>query len=336
MQLHWPRADRDGVWIHVDRHGRGLRERQSVTTVGCVGGLTLDWVRTTDGTIGPTVGGNALYSGVGAWLVGAQVAICAVIGADFPLNILERLRQTGFDLDSLRRVEGPSFRVLLDDSGSRRSVSYLEPCGHNDTLDPDPDQVRAGWDIAHIGAIPTSSQQRLAAALAALAIPYTLDTIVIPGEIEPAAEDLIHLASGSWCFLPSVDELNLLWPATDHIERLVRLFAQTARPIVETCGARGSFGFDGSRIVHVPAYSSRLILDTTGAGDAYSGAFAAASIHGAALHEAMALATAAASLVIEAHGAEHVLDEAHQQETRRRADHLLDLTTEEKTHVLER
>ena len=305
-----------------------------MTTVGCVGGLTLDWVRTADRTTGPTVGGNALYSAVGAWLVGAQPAICAVIGADFPISILERLRQAGFDLDPLRRVDGPSFRVLLDDSGPRRAMSYLEPCGHNDTLDPEPHQVRTGWAIAHLAAIPTSSQQLLATALSAAAVPYTLDTIVIPGEIEPAAADLILLVAGSRGFLPSEQELDLLWPATDHVERLVRLFEQTSRPIVETCGARGTFGVDGPRVVHVPAYGVRVV-DTTGAGDAYSGAFAAASIQGAALGEAMALAAAAASMVIEAFGAEHVLKPNAQQIVRRRADRLHRKTTEE-TYVFER
>lgn len=301
-------------------------------SVGCVGGLTLDWVRTTSGTIGPTVGGNALYSAMGAWLVGSQPAICAVIGSDFPDSVLDRLTGSGFDLEPLRRVEGASFRVLLDDSGQHRSVSYMEPCGHNDTLDPWPEQVRGAWHVAHLGAIPTSSQRRLADALSAMAVPYTLDTIVIPGEIEPEVTDLMCLAAGSRCFLPSREELDLLWPGIEPVDRLMHLFEQTGRPIVETCGSLGSFGCDGSRVVHVPAHVG-AVVDTTGAGDAYSGAFAAASALGAALPEAMVLAAAAASLVIEGHGAEHVLHPASRQRVRRRADRLRGIITEAKGNV---
>jgi len=295
----------------------------------------LDWVRRGATTTGPTVGGNALYSAVGAWMVGAQPAVCAVIGADFPDSILDVLEQAGFDLNPLRRVDGPSFRVLLDDSVPRRAVSYLEPCGHNDTLDPWPHQVRSGWDIAHLAAIPPESQRRLAAALTAVGVPYTLDTIVIPGEIEPAADELIELASGSRAFLPSTDELDALWPADDPVERLTALYQQTRHPVVATCGALGSIGFDGARAVRVPAYDG-LVVDTTGAGDAYSGAFAASSALGADLAEAMAWAAAAASVIIESHGAEHALEPGRRRSVRQRAEQVRTATTEVDTHVLER
>jgi ribokinase len=305
-----------------------------VITVGCVGGLTMDWVRDRSGVGGPTPGGNALYSAAGAWLAGAHPALCAVAGGDFPRPILDRLARNGFDLGPLRHIDGPSFRVLLDDSGPRRAVSYLEPCGHNDTLDPTAGQIRADWDIAHLAAIPTSSQQVLAAALGAAAVPYTLDTIVIPGEIEPTSGDLIDLAAKSQCFLPSRDELDLLWPAQSPAGRLVELFRRTRRPIVETRGSGGSLGFDGTRLIHVPSFGT-AIRDTTGAGDAYSGAFAAATAQGGGLGDAMAWAAAAASVVIEAPGAEHVLKSAHRATVQRRADYLRTITTEEQMRVFE-
>jgi sugar/nucleoside kinase (ribokinase family) len=306
-----------------------------VITVGCVGGLTLDWVRNSVSVTGPTAGGNALYSGVGAWLAGARPALCAVAGQDFPRPILDGLARNGFDLDPLRHIDGRSFRVLLDDSGTRRAVSYLEPCGHNDTLDPVAQQISADWDIAHLAAIPTSSQQRLAAALGAAAVPYTLDTIFIPGEIEPAGDDLIDLAAMSQCFLPSADELDVLWPMDSHVERLAELFRHISRPIVETRGSCGSLGFDGTRIIRVPSFRT-VVRDTTGAGDAYGGAFAAACAQGCGLGDAMALAAAAASVVIEAPGAEHVLESANRTTVQRRAHHLRTITTEEQMRVIER
>ncbi|GAA0712611.1 carbohydrate kinase family protein [Dactylosporangium roseum] len=304
-------------------------------TVGCVGGLTLDWVRSTAGTSGPFVGGNALYSAVGAWLTGARPSICAVVGADFPADVLGRLADHGFDISAVRQVPGPSFQVLLDDSGPRRQVSYLPSSGHNDTLDPEVGQLRDDWNAAHLAAIPTSSQERLAAGLTRRRIPYTLDTIVIPGEIEPDVDALLALASRSGCFLPSREELDHLWPDTTPKDQVLRLVAATGTPAVVTCGALGSIGFDGHRLVHVPAYQG-TVVDTTGAGDAYSGAYAAALARGADLAEGMAAAAAAASLVIEVHGADQLLTPDRQQTARRRAECLRQITTEEKPYVVER
>lgn len=306
-----------------------------MSKIGCVGGLTLDWVRRPSGTTGPSVGGNALYSAVGAWLAGGTPALCAVIGADFPNDALPRLADLGFDVECVRSVDGPSFRVLLDDIGPRRHVSYLPLSGRNETLDPLVHQIRPDWDAAHLSAIPTASQTRLAERLCTFGVPFTLDTIVIPGEVEPDRDSLVSLANASRAFLPSAEDVDELWPGPSTASQLEFLSSRISAQLVITCGPHGSIGCWDGQVVRAPAIAVQAV-DTTGAGDAYGGAFAAASARGAGMAQAMASAAAAASIVIEGFGVDHALCDGARATSNRRAEMLLGEMEEEELDGTER
>ena len=73
------------------------------------------------------------------------------------------------------------------------------------------------------------------------------------------------------------------------------------RPVV-TEGPRGGIHLDGGRVRRYRAHRTRVV-DTTGAGDAFHGAFAAGLYHGLAFEEALDLAARAAALCCTALGA---------------------------------
>jgi ribokinase len=293
------------------------------------GGLTLDWVRDAGGVGGPTPGGNALYAAVGGWLAGADVSMVTVVGADYPDELLRRLDGAGVGTGLVRRVEGPSFRVLLDETAPERAISYLPGSGRNAELDPLPEQLPAGLRAAgaHVAAIPTGSQRRLVDALAGRVTVVTLDTVHIPGEIEPAVDELLAVARRCTAFVPSREELRRLWPGVDPVGGVRGMSAWAAPVNVVKLGALGSVGCEGGagdRAVHrIPAYATRAV-DTTGAGDAYCGALCAALARGEDLPAAMALATGAASLVVERVGCDGLLTGHGRREARRRAEQVLD------------
>lgn len=281
-----------------------------MTRVLACGGLTIDWLQTAEGRIGPFLGGNAAYSAVGAWLAGADAEVVAVTGDDYPAELLEELSAAGIGTTSVRVDPGPSFRVLLDESGPRRTISYLPGSGRNDRLDPLPSQLPlpAPGDAMHICAIPGRSQRALLAAARRRRQVVTLDTVLIPGEIEPHTETLLELARDASVFMPSRDELEHHWPggieaALDHLTA-----AGCARVIVKL-GAEGSVGRDGHTSVRLPAVATEVV-DPIGAGDAYCGAACARLAMGESLPEAMSWGAAAASVVIEGHGAARALTPA--------------------------
>ena len=293
-----------------------------MTRVLACGGLTIDWLQTSEGRIGPSLGGNAAYSAVGAWLAGADAEVVAVVGDDYPAELVEELSAAGIGTSWIRVDHGPSFRVLLDESGPRRTISYLHGSGRNDRLDPLPSQlpVPQRGDAMHVCAIPAASQRALLAAARTRGELVTLDTVIIEGEIEPDTKALLDLARTATVFMPSRDELEHHWPggveaALDHLAA-----AGCARVVVKL-GAEGSIGREAGASIRVPAVATEVV-DPIGAGDAYCGAACARLAMGESLRSAMAWGAAAASVIIEGHGAARALTPANKNTVAERASSL--------------
>lgn len=289
-----------------------------MTRVFACGGLTIDWLQTDTDRSGPYLGGNAAYAAVGAWLAGADAEVVAVIGDDFPTELLEAVAAAGIGTSAVRTSPGPSFRVVLDESGPRRTISYLPDSGHNDRLDPLPSQLPEldQMDAVHVCPIPTASQRALMDAVTGRVGVVTLDTVIIPGEIEPEATGLLDLARRASVFMPSRDEVDQHWPGgvEDALRRLAD--AGCARVVVKL-GADGSIGRDGPDQIRIPA-AQATIVDPIGAGDSYCGAVCARLGAGDSLATAMRWGAAAASVIIEGHGVEHALTGAGRARVARR------------------
>jgi ribokinase len=278
-----------------------------MTRVLACGGLTIDWLQTDAGRSGPFLGGNAAYAAVGAWLAGADAEVVAVIGDDYPADLLADLSAAGIGIGSVRTSSGPSFRVLLDESGSRRSISYLPGSGRNDRLDPLASQLPElhPTNAVHVCAIPTNSQRSLMDAISGRVAIVTLDTVIIPGEIEPDEAGLLDLARRASVFMPSLDEVERHWPG--GVEDALELLADAGCPrVVVKLGPEGSIGRDGGDQIRVPA-AQATVVDPIGAGDSYCGAVCARLGAGDSLATAMRWGAAAASVIIEGHGAAHAL-----------------------------
>lgn len=283
-----------------------------MTSVYAAGGLTLDWVRQRDDPAlqGPNIGGNAAYAAAGARLAGASAEVVAVLGADYPPRLLGELEVAGIGTSWCRETVGPTFRVLLDHSGDERVISYLPGSGSNADLDPVPDQLPAEMasDGLHICAIPTASQASLIDDARGRTGVITLDTVHISGQIEPTSDELIALARRVDVFLPSVEEVDRFWPGGTEAALRTLVSVGVARVVVKL-GDHGSIGIDHGEIIRIPAVDT-VVVDTTGAGDSYCGAFNAALARGMTFGHAMAWGAAAASIVIEDYGVEHTLTEA--------------------------
>ncbi|MCF3933614.1 ribokinase [Acuticoccus sp. M5D2P5] len=146
------------------------------------------------------------------------------------------------------------------------------------------DAARRGLALAREAGVATVLNPAPAAELDDALL--TLCDYVTPNESEAAA--LTGLPVGS------VEEARV---AAD------RLLARGARAAVLTLGERGALYHDGRISDLVPAFAVGPVRDTTGAGDAFTGAFATALGEGRAPLEAVRFACAAGSLSVTRPGA---------------------------------
>jgi sugar/nucleoside kinase (ribokinase family) len=91
-------------------------------------------------------------------------------------------------------------------------------------------------------------------------------------------------------------------PRGELEDGLIELQRMGPRKVVITLGAAGSVGLDGDKVVRQSALEIDPVVDTTGAGDVYHGAFAVAMCERWPLERAMQLASAAAGLSCRALG----------------------------------
>jgi sugar/nucleoside kinase (ribokinase family) len=245
-----------------------------------VGRLSIDREPTV-GAVPPTsADGPALAAAVGAWLVGVDAAVCAVIGPDFPTRLILEFTRAGIDTSRIQPAAAPD--------GSARA-----------DLDPLPEQLASlspRWSV-HVCGLPLPRQREIVRAVSPQAARITLD-VDLAGVDLPDVNDLLALAAQCDAFLPGHRDVEQLWPG-ETPRSVLRLIAQAGvRAAVLKLGAGGSLGMRGGEIISMPAFpvaaSGRIP-----AGDVYSGAFAAIYAIDQDLRRAMAWATAAASVAVE-------------------------------------
>lgn len=251
-------------------------------------------------------GGKGANQAVMARRLGADVAMVNCVGGDvFGEMTLENLRREGIDIGHVGRV---------DDAVSGVAPIWVEPTGANRILVvPGANERMRPEDAARaIGRAPAVDvvvgqleiRQDVTAAAFAAAKARGATTILNPAPAAPLEEDLVRHTD--WV-IPNELELASLVGAGDPAAAcdpavLRNLGKRYGVRLVVTLGKRGAalVADDGRRIV-VPA-SRVAVVDTTGAGDAFVGAFAYALATGRGAEAAARLGCLCATASVQRSG----------------------------------
>lgn len=306
--------------------------------------MRTDYIITRDGrAITGVVGGNALYSAVGAALWRDEVALWSKIGDNYPAKRLETLAQFGLNVTGLVRVPGQhdhrTFYAYLaggqrDDTEPEKHFSRightfpaeLRGYVHSTPGQSEPDHFEplalrpADWpsgfvsvDAVHLAPLPLSCHLAVLPELRRRPIRWiTVD----PGE----RYMLPHLQNHIRSFLPLVDAFlpseqevrSLFGPAIDLEDAAQRLLDWGAPLVVVKRGAKGVMiaAQDMPGLTRLAPYHSpgdEAIVDVTGAGDAFCGGFVVGLIRTGDPLRAGRYGLVSASIVIEGYGATYGL-----------------------------
>jgi ribokinase len=220
-------------------------------------------------------GGKGANQAVMAARLGARVAMVGALGDDVYADMtFDNLANQGVDATHVARVRGSSgvAPIWVEPDGTNRII--VVP-GANDAVDPETaaaalrsmDRVDAVIGQLEVPQAVTTAAFRAARDLGAV-------TILNPAPAAPLDGDL--LAAAEW-LIPNESELAILAGHErldpDDDAALVRYAASLAPQLVVTLGVRGAAIVDRSGSVErVPAVPAEAV-DTTGAGDAFVGAF---------------------------------------------------------------
>jgi sugar/nucleoside kinase (ribokinase family) len=272
-----------------------------------------------------SLGGNALYAAAGArlWCEPGQIGVVTRLGRGLPAAVTPLLARAGLRADGLSTVDAEPLVEwhLYEADGSRRSVPRNAPLrdpsadattlrqrylAHLERLSPTAEDIPAGWLPARGVHVAPQVAARHGATVAWLG--GRVDWIGVDPSPHYATQlkeqELAGMLENARAFLPSRAEVEHLALDGDWRELVRRLRAAGFAEVVVKLGSAGCLvvgpGLDAPAALPAPPTD---VVDLTGAGDAFAGAYAAARLSGHAPLAAARRGAIAAAMVIECSGA---------------------------------
>jgi ribokinase len=238
----------------------------------------------TGGTFERHGGGKSANQAVAAARQGAAVRMIGAVGDDdLGEEAAGQLEAEGIDVSAVQRLSSAPTGVALIAVDAKGENQIAVASGANAALSPEAvEAALAGADggVALIG-LEVSDAAVLAGARAARAA--GLQVVLNPAPARPLSDELLALSP---VLTPNGGEAAAL-SGEDDPEAAARVLAsRTGAPVVVTVGADGALLVDGDAVERIPAPAVEAV-DTTGAGDAFNGALAAALAGGATLADAV-------------------------------------------------
>ncbi|MGQ4387422.1 ribokinase [Streptomyces sp. SAS_270] len=244
-------------------------------------------------------GGKGANQAIAAARSGADVSMIGAVGADaFGSQLRATLEHSGVDTDHLRTIEGPSgtAHIVVDDEGGNAIVVIPGANGTVDHLAPGDESLIAGADALLLQLEIPLAGVRVGAEAARR---HGVRTVLTPSPAQPLPAELLAVTD---LLVANELEAATLTGVTDPQQAATALLDLVPEAVI-TLGAAGSlYAARGTEPFAVPAPRVAAV-DSTGAGDTFVGALAVALAEGRPVGEALAWASAAASLSVQRLGA---------------------------------
>ena len=247
-------------------------------------------------------GGMTATALVAASRLGARCAYAGVLGEDeLSAFALSRMAAEGIDLSAARRQAGAGCihsYVVVDERQRTRTIFYdMDGFVGASAGWPEPEWILSArvLFVDHLGVPGMVRAARLAREAG---IPVVGD---LESDRDPDFAELLDTVDH--LIIPEAFARKL----SDQTEAAAaaQWLSDETRVVVVTCGERGCWYIDpAGQLCHQPAYPVSVV-DTTGCGDVFHGAYAAGLARGLSLEERVQLASAAAALKATQPGGQH-------------------------------
>ncbi len=257
-----------------------------------------------DATVRP--GGKGANQAAAAARLGAAVHFVGQVGDDtHAAQLRAALTTAGVQTALLTSVPGPSGQamILLQDDGENAIILVGGANQAWPSLSPAAETtVTCSQAVLLQREIPDAINRRVAAVAHAAGVPVILDAGGADAPLDPAWLAQVAVLS------PNETELARLTGRDTSTDAAVlsaaeHLLAQGVGSVLVKLGARGSVLLEAGRAPVLGGIFAADVVDTTGAGDCFTAAYAVALVEGRAPLERLRFAAAAAAVCIAGLGA---------------------------------
>jgi ribokinase len=261
-------------------------------------------------------GGKGLNQAVAAARAGAATTFVAAIGRDEAgAQLAETIASAGIRNELVRRADDPTGQafIVVNPAGEN---TIIVASGANAGMLHLAEADRAALGTASVLLLQLELPLAIVAEAAAEAKAAGATVMLNAAPAQPLPDDLLSMLDYLIVNEHEASELG----GSDDLAAASRNLAARVPRLVVTVGADGSVLYDaGTELARVAAFPVTPV-DTTGAGDTYCGAFAAAIAEGQDFAAAARFASAAAALSVQAEGAVPSIPDRDRIEAQRAAD----------------
>ncbi len=244
-----------------------------------VGSIGLDTISTPAGSVTDALGGSAVYGAIsGSYF--CPVSIVGVLGSDYPSYGLEVLKKHGVNLEGLHHKEGKTFRWCGKYTEWNRAETLLTELNVFAEFSPQLPQSYQSAKSILLGNIHPELQLQVlqqtdtCAHRACDTMNYWID--LCPGE-------LMKVIKSVQIVFMNEDEAKEFSGERNIFSASKAILACGPKWVIIKRGEYGSVAISESDLFFSPAYPVERVVDPTGAGDCFAGAFMAYIAGGEAL-----------------------------------------------------
>jgi sugar/nucleoside kinase (ribokinase family) len=271
----------------------------------CIGSVFIDDIVYPDGrTKMGVLGGGAVHAAAGMAVWGERPGLAARVGTGLPASVGPYLTRY-FDIDGLSPVDYPQIRAwqVFEHDGTRRElmrVDIVQPFQDG----PAPHELPDAWQDAK-GLYLVLDGANFMRWRNLYRGPLTLWEPNQPYMVGKHATEFKRLLSRTAIVSPNTQEARAIFGFLNPESLVSEMLANGAEMVVLRMGSEGSLVATKSepKPLYIPAVPVPSIVDVTGAGNAYCGAFLAGLIRTGSALQAGRWGAVAASFCIENNGA---------------------------------
>ncbi len=261
----------------------------------------------------PSLGGPPAYVSVAAKKLGAKVSVISKVGEDFSFRYLAWLKAKGVDLSGLEMIKGASTtRFVLKYTNWKRELQ-LKSRAPRILPEDIPNSLRAKG--IHVSPVADEISRNLVDKLRTSTNVLSLDPQGFLREFDAVG----NMHPKRWSDHQFLEQIDLYKSSSNEIKKVTgladvqkameKISDYGAKIVIATKGIKGAKLLFEGEIYDIPACKPRSVLDPTGAGDVFIGAFLAEYIKGKDPLWCASIGSASASFIVEGLGCETFGDE---------------------------
>lgn len=244
-------------------------------------------------------GGKGANQAVAIAKLGGDVQMLGCVGDDVNSTImLENLEKNGVKVDYIKKVHGVPTGTASITVAENDNCIIVVP-GANDHVDKSyidsikPQLLKSKYVLVQYE-IPLETVEYVIE----ICTQNDIKVVVNPAPVQKVDIELLNKVQ---YITPNEHEAMLIFDGYDNINSLLKDYTNK---VIVTLGEKGAAYSDGEKVINIPVIDNVNVVDTTGAGDTFSGALVKALSDDLSIIDAITFAGWASGMSVEKFGAQ--------------------------------